>query len=307
MSTRTKLARRFALLSGLLMASAACFAGDPAPALGRLTISGTVAAADGAALDGGKVIACSAPYKACKTQVEAPLRRDGTGYAFTLTVPDTGPYQIVAWKDVDGNNDASPGDYLGMARDGAAVTAPAALPRIAVKRVEGTAATVAAAGTGSGGAVTGSWSQSSTTRELVLMPKIKFQPSLATGYGTNLGGTFGAGSATNTVIVNESTSVTVNRSMTLTIRPDGGFSWRITRSYPEGSCTKTVNQVKEGRATASGGSLTFAIERGTEQWSGCGKAGSGAIGPSRESYSYRAAGAALTISGSGGVNWAFHR
>ena len=92
------------------------------------------------------------------------------------------------------------------------------------------------------------------------------------------------------------------------IRQDGTFTWRITKTQPEGkSCTKTITQEKLGRIQTAGGKMIFAIQGGQESWSGCGKGGSGTISPRSETYSYSNAGGALRITGPGGVNWAFRR
>jgi hypothetical protein len=206
---------------------------------------------------------------------------------------------------MDGDNDASPGDYLGAAQGGGEIAAPTSAVRIAVKKVEGGPAAAAASGGGGASALAGNWSQSSAVKELVLTSKIKLQPSIATGYGTNLGGTFGAGSATNTVIVTESASLPVRRQMTLIVQRDGGFTWKIDKSYTEGSCAKTVAQEKRGQLRVAGGKLTFSIQGGRESWSSCGKSGTAAISPGSETYDYALAGGSLKVTGSGGVNWLF--
>lgn len=313
-------ARPIVLAPALLLAASACFAGTPdkaaanaaeaaaGPSPQSLSITGDVQVPAGAPMAGGKVVACSSPYQSCKTKIEAPLRQaGGSTWTYALALPDRGPWQLIAWKDVDGDDEASPGDYLGIARDGAEITAPASAVRIAVKRVEGDQ-TAAKASNGDIPGLAGSWSQSSTGTELVIGSKIKFQPSMATGYGTNLGGTFGRGSATNTTIVTESMPVTVRRQMHLVIRRDGTFTWRITKVQPEGkSCSKTIAQEKLGRIQTAGGKMTFAIQGGQESWSGCGKGGSGTISPRSETYSYSNAGGGLRLSGPGGVNWSFRR
>jgi len=289
-----------------------CLALPGKAAAQSLAVSGTVTAPVDAPLEGGKVVACSVPYQICKTKIETPLRRvTGANWAFELKLPNKGPWQLVAWKDSDGDDDASPGDYIGTMQNGGEVVAPPNAVRIAVKKVDGGASAARATGgggagnSGDAGALAGSWSQSSAARELVLTSKIKLQPSIATGYGTNLGGTFGAGSATNTVIVTESASLPVRRQMTLVVQPNGSFTWKIDKSYTEGSCAKTVSQEKRGQLRAAGGKLTFSIQGGRESWSSCGKSGSTAISPGSETYDYTLAGGSLKVTGSGGVNWVF--
>lgn len=185
--------------------------------------------------------------------------------------------------------------------------APASAVQISVRMLEGSQ-NHAEASNADIPALAGSWSQASTGTELVIGSKIKFQPSMATGYGTNLGGTFGPGSATNTTIVPESAPLTVRREMNLTIRRDGTFTWQITRSHAEGKgCTKTVTQRKEGRIATSGGKMTFSIQGGQESWSSCGKSGSGPMSPRNETYGYGSSGGELRLSGPGGVDWRFRR
>lgn len=308
--SQSRSARGGALLA-LLLTSTACDAksAGPAAAPQEHRISGHVTADDSKALPGAKVVACSVPYQECKVKVEAPLKKVMDGiYAYELELPGPGPYQVVAWKDTDGDGDANPGDWVGLARNGAGVSAPTGLMRIKMARIDGDQAQ-ARASNGDVPALAGNWTQFSTSQELVLASKIKLQPSMATGYGTNLGGTFGPGSATNTTIVTESTPVTVRRTMNLAIRADGTFSWKISKSQPDGSrCTKTIDQLKTGRVTTSAGKITFNILEGSDSWrSSCGKSGQGAIRASSETYSYSASGGTLAIKGPGGVNWSFRR
>lgn len=155
----------------------------------------------------------------------------------------------------------------------------------------------------------GSWSQASTGQELVIAPKLKLQPSMTPNYGTSLGGTVGTGSYTNTTIVTEATPMRVDRRMNLSIRPDGGYSWRITKVQPEGArCARTIDQVKQGRVSIAGGKISFATSGGTETWrSSCGKSGTGAVAAITETYRYSLAAGVLSVRGSGGVNWQFRR
>lgn len=296
---------------GLSIVPAACGAAGTISSITQrgFEIRGIVTEPDGANLAGAKVVACSVPYQDCATKVEAPLTRLQDGlFSYVLQTPGPGPWQVVAWKDSDGDGDASPGDWVGVARDGAGILAPATVLRIGMKQVEGDQRQARASNSDIP-KIAGAWSQSSSTQELVLTPKIKLQPSIATGYGTNLGGTFGPGSATNTTIVTESTPMLIRRFMNLEISPDGAFRWKINKVQPDGSgCTKTIDQLKEGRITTSAGSITFKIQGGTDGWrSSCGKSGQSAMRASSETYSYSVVAGALVIKGSGGVNWIFRR
>lgn len=166
----------------------------------------------------------------------------------------------------------------------------------------------APAGAQSGAAPAGTWTQSSSGKELVLAPKFKLQPNVGVGYGTNLGGSVGYGSMTRTTIVTEPTIMNVTRSMTLIIAADGQFKWTIVKRHADGdNCTRTTTQVKQGSVSAGGGKMVFAIRGGSERWqSSCGKQGSGAIAPSREEYSMSAQGRLMHLA-SGPVRWAFSR
>lgn len=156
-------------------------------------------------------------------------------------------------------------------------------------------------------AMAGNWSQSSSGKELVLVPKIKLQPNVGVGYGTNLGGSVGMGSATRTTIVTEPTMLDVTRSMTLSIAANGAFEWSITKRYSEDKCLKTTRQVKRGTATMRSGKMSFAVSGGTESFEkSCGGSGSAAIAPSTEVYDVTVQGGQMRLSG-GSTNWTFRR
>ena len=290
--------------ASILAATSAVLAlGSAAYAQGGFTLQGTVTAPRGVSVEGSTVIACSVPYQECKTQISGPVGADGR---FSLSMPNKGPYQVLAMLDRDGDGN---GEYLAVAQDAAAITAPAANIDMAMS-APGRAQKAAANSNADVPQFAGVWTQSSTTTELVLGSSIKQIASAAVtpGYGTDLGGTFGAGSATNSVIVTESKPVPVNRRMNLNVAPDGTYRWTITKSMPEGGCTKTIKQEKVGRILTQGSQITFATNSGTESWSSsCGGGGSSKIGKSHETYDYRRNGNMLTVSGSGGVRWDFRR
>ena len=157
------------------------------------------------------------------------------------------------------------------------------------------------------GGTAGRWTQSSRGQELVLAPRIKLQPNVGNGYGTNLGGSVGAGSMTRTTIVTEPKPMEVARSMTLEIGADRRFSWTIVKRHGDGKCVKTTTQVKEGQVEAAPGKMVFAISGGSEKWqSSCGDSGVGKISPAREAYDATVQGATLRLS-SGPSRWTFTR
>lgn len=306
-----------AALSALALSAPAAGAAD-----GGHRISGTILHPPGVA--GTKLVACSLPIQTCRTRIEAVVAPDSPDLGrFSLDMPGAGPYLVMALKDVDGNGKSTPGDYLAVLNDGQPVTAPASFQRVRMFPVTGALAAAAAApddaddgapvSRGNGGSVAaglaGSWHQQSNTTELVIAPTIKFQPSMATGYGTNLGGTFGPGSATNTTIVTEAKPMQVRREMALDIDGGGAFRWRIAKVQPDGkSCVKTIRQKKTGRVETAGNRITFHITGGTDAWSSsCGKSGQGAMRASQESYTFQQSGGTLNIRGSGGVDWTFRK
>lgn len=154
----------------------------------------------------------------------------------------------------------------------------------------------------------GRWAQSSTGEELVLRPKIKLTPYAAAGYGTNLGGSVGYGSATTTVVATEPTRVRVEREMVLTIAPDGGFTWSIKMREAESpSCTRTVAQERRGRAAVAGSELVLTISGGRETFeTSCGGRGESRMPAATERYGLRLRGGELVLS-SGPITWRFLR
>lgn len=152
----------------------------------------------------------------------------------------------------------------------------------------------------------GSWRHQGTQTELVLRSVIKHQPW---GGGFNLGGSVGAGSATNAVIVNESVPMSVTRAMTLDIQPDGRFRWVTTKRQPKGEdCTVTIDQDRTGRVTVAGAQMSFNITGGTERSrESCnGRASQSEVSPRTETYPFRLSGGQLSLT-SGGTTWTFRR
>jgi opacity protein-like surface antigen len=170
------------------------------------------------------------------------------------------------------------------------------------------AAASAAAQAQTAPALAGLWSQASSGKELVLQPKIKLQPNMSSTYGTSLGGSVGYGSMTKTTIVTEAVPLDVQRRMKLDLAADGSFTWVIETRQPEGKgCTKTVRQLKRGRASTKGDAITFAVAGGTEAFEkSCGGSGSADLPASRETYTATVSGNRLELSGSS-RRWLFTR
>lgn len=154
----------------------------------------------------------------------------------------------------------------------------------------------------------GRWVQSSSGQELVLRPKIKLTPYAAPGYGTNLGGSVGYGSATTTVVATEAAPVRVEREMALAIAADGAFTWTVTKREAESaSCIRTVTQERRGRATATGGELVLAVSGGRERYTkSCGGNGESAMPAVTERYAMQVSGGEMLLS-SGPTRWRFRR
>lgn len=154
----------------------------------------------------------------------------------------------------------------------------------------------------------GRWTQSSTGKELVLVPRVKLQPNVGLSYGTSLGGTAGFGSPTRTTILTEPVQMHVSRSMTLEVGQDGRFKWKIVKRHAETeSCSMTTTQVKQGRLTHEGGKASFAVEDGTESFvSSCGREGRSQLARTSEQYVVQLSGGQLVLQ-SGATRWTFLR
>lgn len=300
-------------------------------------ISGSVTVPVGADTHGMIAFACPEPFDDCDNEsIQAPVTMSGDrgSYAIRGLNPRT-RYQVMIWKDADGDKDASNGDLLRAANDGEPITPGTgpqdvrvgvfhngkfyarleAVPGYGGDQPGGREPDRAPAGgggaPGSGGAMAGSWSQASTSNELTLTPRVRVMPGIAPGAGFAVG-TMGTGaSQVTTMIQNEYASVPVNRRMTLDVQPNGAFRWVITKSRASGkSCRVTTREEKTGRVQLAGGRATFAISGGTsssEDSCNPSKASSSSKGPSSESYNYSVSGSTLRINGSGGVNWVFNR
>ncbi|MFN4095616.1 MAG: hypothetical protein ACK4GG_02475 [Sphingomonas sp.] len=156
--------------------------------------------------------------------------------------------------------------------------------------------------------ITGRWTQSSTGKELVLVPRIKLVPNVGVTAGTSLGGTVGYGSMTRTTIVTEPVPMTVARSMTLAVDANGRFNWTITRRHPEKEgCTINTTQEKHGHVDQAGAKLIFAVSGGTERFTtSCGRRGEAQIGQSIETYAVQKVPHGIAMSG-GTNRWVFRR
>lgn len=154
----------------------------------------------------------------------------------------------------------------------------------------------------------GVWTQSSSGKELVLVPRIKLQPNVGVSHGTSLGGTAGYGSPTRTTIVTEPMSMQVTRSMTLEIGKDGRFIWKIAKRHAEKEgCSMTTTQVKRGRVSQEGGKAIFAVEDGTENFeSSCGRQGGSRLAQTSEQYDVQLGGERMVLQ-SGATRWTFLR
>lgn len=307
----------------LFAAALVCIAPALAEAAPQYRINGKVQAPNGAAANDIVVVACGQPYDQCderKLRIRANYSGGDTA-SFAMDVPGPGPYRMVFWRDVNRNDTADPGDFIGLLRggDGVMVTPNQPLEtgtsRLAVYKVSTANGGGGGGGAGGGnpGGLSGSWGQRSNSSELTLTPKIKIMPSMsATGFGVGTTG-YGAGQTTTT-IQNEYSSVQTDRSMQLNVRPDGGFTWTIDKSRAASpstpNCKIITHEEKTGVIQTSGNQVRFQINGGTQSSRNtcdASKSSSSGKSPSSESYTYAVAGSTLRISGSGGVNWVFNR
>jgi hypothetical protein len=242
---------------------------DPA-----LVISGTVMAPEGETLEGAKALACLTPQETCTKDASAPVTIENGVGRYEIVVPEKGDYHVMVWKDVNGNEQPDGGDILAFANNMEALPSGERLtPMTAFVRAAGNAEMTTNTGglpyrmanaAGAAEAVktaglAGKWSQQSFGSELVWGPEIKFQPAMATaGFGTNLGGTFGAGSATNTTIVYSYKPVQVKRTTTLNVAPDGTFHMVAQMERRQGKCTP-VREERFGHVRQEGDQTIFSV------------------------------------------------
>ncbi len=163
------------------------------------------------------------------------------------------------------------------------------------------------------GALDGAWTQKSDGQELTLVPKLKIAPSMS-ATGMVIGTAGYGGSSTTTTLQSEFVPMRTQRAMSLVIRPDGGFTWTIDKSRASSAqkpdCKLMVREEKTGRVRLVGDKMVFDVTGGVQSSrDSCdpAKISRGAKAPAAESYSYRVAGGALTLSGPGGLNWTFSR
>jgi hypothetical protein len=179
--------------------------------------------------------------------------------------------------------------------------------------VFGALASLCLAAPAAAGALDGAWTQKSDSQELTLVPKLKISPSMS-ATGMVIGTAGYGGSSTTTTLQSEFVPMRTQRAMSLVIRADGAFTWTIDKSRPASTqkpdCKLLVREEKTGRMRIDGDKLVFDVTGGAQSSrDSCdaAKTSRGAKAPTSESYSYRVAGGALTLSGPGGVNWTFSR
>lgn len=288
----------------------------PAAPQDGLRISGVVEGPRGHSLEGAIAMACLTPRETCRQEATAPVTVEGGVGRYDLAAPVAGDYHVMVWKDVNGNQAPDQGDVLAFANNMEAVPAGQRLtPMPAFVRAAGEMVTnpggapmgtgrdlAAAARAVEGARLIGRFSQRSTGTELVWGPEIKFQAAAATaGFGTNLGGTFGAGSQTNSTIVYSYKPAEVNRAMSLEVRPDGTFHWIATLERTQGDC-RSVRQEKFGRLRVEGDQLTFVVADARQS---CGGQAAERLEARDETYTLARSGGGLRLTGEHGVDWAF--
>ena len=285
---------------------------DPA-----MLISGTVTVPEGQSLDGAKAMACLTPQETCAQNAEVPVTIENGVGRYEIVVPQKGDYHVMIWKDVNGNATPDGGDLMAFANNMEAfpsgerltpmtlfvraaghakmTTNPGGFP-YRLKDPKAAAEAVKTAG------IAGNWSQQSFGTELVWGPEIKFQAAGATaGFGTDLGGTFGAGSATNSTIVYSYKPVQVKRSMALDVAPDGTFHMTANMERRQGDCTP-VRQEKFGYIRMEGGKMIFAVADARQT---CGKGKAEKMKAEDETYTFSRKGNGFHLAGENGIDWTF--
>ncbi|MBN8943212.1 MAG: hypothetical protein J0H01_27150 [Rhizobiales bacterium] len=164
-----------------------------------------------------------------------------------------------------------------------------------------TFATPPALAQGAAAPLAGFWAQHSSGPELVAVPAIRLVPN-------------SGGSGLSPALRHETRPVTVDRTMSLEVRPDGTFRWRIDKtragSQSDASCRVATREEKLGRVQVSGSQLIVTITGGTASAAdSCNPARnqSSPVPPGEERYVVAIGGSSLRMTGSGGVDWTFAR
>ncbi|WP_106639099.1 hypothetical protein [Allosphingosinicella vermicomposti] len=287
---------------------------DPA-----LVIQGMVTAPDGHSLDGTKALACLTPQETCLKEAEVPVKVENGVGTYEIVVPQKGDYHVLMWKDVNENTSLDDGDLMAFANNMDAIPSGEKLTPLTLivdpkgdKKVDRNPGGIpyrmgnpaAAADAVKNAGIAGKWSQQSFGTELVWGPEIKFQAAIATGgFGTNLGGTFGAGSPTNTTITYSYKPVKVKRTTSLDVAPDGTFHMVAQMERRTGKCTP-VREERFGHVRQEAGKTIFAVADVRQQ---CGKGKMEKLKIDKADYVFAAKDNGFTLSGDKGANLSFSK
>ncbi|MCX8475290.1 MAG: hypothetical protein MT490_05775 [Sphingomonas sp.] len=255
---------------------------------------------------GTEVLLCPDSADTCDTEgIRVPVKgRDTLAVSAEFFKDGLDPsrrYMVVGHQDNDRDGNPTRGDLLGTVKNGEAGIFPGSSGvRIILSEVRNAPAVQASApartGGGAGaGALAGTWSRSASGSQLALRPELR----LVERNG-------GMGADTRSVM--RYGSANVRRQDRLSIQADGSFTWLIDEHKPYGStCTMHVIQEKIGRATISGGKVTFMTNGGKASTTNSCTGRKDEMPTARivETYDFNKSGARMTLSGTGGVNWVF--
>lgn len=211
-------------------------------------------------------------------------------------------YMVVGHQDNDRDDNPTRGDLLGTVKGGEAGIFPGSSGvRIILSEVTWNPTAVEApaparSGSGAGAAtLAGTWSRGASGSQLALRPELRL---------VERNGGMGA----DTQSVMRYGAANVKRKDRLSIEANGSFIWLIDEYKPYGStCTMHVIQEKIGRATISGGKVTFMTNGGKASTTNSCTGRKDVMATPRivETYNFSKSGATMTLSGTGGVNWIF--
>jgi hypothetical protein len=299
---------KFHRVAAVLAAAALCFIGSRA--IGRdysTAIFGHVHLPDGHHWRGTQVLLCPDTADTCdKEGIRVPVSgRESLAASAEFFKDGLDPgrrYVVVAHQDNDHDDNPTRGDLLGTVKGGEAGIFPGSSGvRIALSEVTRNplavdASTPGRRGSGPGAAaLAGSWSRGTSGSQLTLRPELR----LVERDG-------GLGADTRSVM--RYGSANVKRQDRLSIQPDGSFVWLIDEHKPYGStCTMHVVQEKIGRASISGGKVTFVTNGGKASTTNSCTGRKDVMATPRivEIYDFSKSGARMTLSGTGGVHWIF--
>ncbi|MDP9195731.1 MAG: hypothetical protein M3O22_03025 [Pseudomonadota bacterium] len=301
--------------------------GPPGAADPRFVLKGALYGPPREDLAGTTVRACRGPSDC--VQVTATPEPWGGGGKYSISVPGRGPWELQAWKDINGDGQINAGDLEGHLQK---LEPPQYSAGIMITPVGGAAGTLQQQGQANTSAapmpasappaastasvpapaeLAGSWSYEGRGKELVMEQQLYYsQTGTAPGqhlFSFGQQGIYGTDVGARQV----TTPKDVARTMYLAILPDSSFTWVTHKTvYRDKGCEDRTRSDKRGTLLPRNGKLVFQIESGEESFEDSCSAARNAksrIAPRDEEYTAVQEAGGLRLTGPGGVNWLLQR